>query len=169
MREITVRDVQLDQLEPGLQRTLRCVDERVLDFLDLRSRKRLGVRESFEGYRSGPTGCQPPCSSGDDAVTFPRRIVDALRPACASWIAGTAPCALMNRAIRASGSMCLSSQMPMSSGEIRPRASTAVASTITMPAPPTAREPRCTRCQSFASHRRTNTGTSAKCRCDCGR
>ncbi len=33
---------------------------------------------------------------------------------------------------------------------MRPRASTAVASTITSPAPPTAREPRWTRCQSLA-------------------
>src|SRR5271167_663914 len=39
--------------------------------------------------------------------------------------------------------------MPLSAGVIRPSGDTAVASTITRPAPPTAREPRCTRCQSF--------------------
>src|SRR5450755_3377301 len=40
--------------------------------------------------------------------------------------------------------------MPRSPGEMRPRGSTAVASAITAPAPPTARLPRCTRCQSPA-------------------
>ena len=39
--------------------------------------------------------------------------------------------------------------MPLSAGLIRPSGETAVASTITSPAPPTAREPRCTKCQSF--------------------
>src|SRR6185369_12968673 len=38
--------------------------------------------------------------------------------------------------------------MPLSAGEMRPSGETAVASTITSPAPPTARLPRCTRCQS---------------------
>ena len=33
---------------------------------------------------------------------------------------------------------------------MRPRASTALASTMTSPAPPAARAPRCTRCQSLA-------------------
>ena len=47
--------------------------------------------------------------------------------------------------------MCSSFQMPMSYGEMRPRASTAVASMQTSPAPPTARLPRCTRCQSLAN------------------
>src|SRR5687768_8484707 len=40
--------------------------------------------------------------------------------------------------------------MPRSAGEIRPSAVTAAASVITSPAPPTARLPRCTRCQSLA-------------------
>ena len=53
--------------------------------------------------------------------------------------------------MRASGSMCSSFQMPASAGEMRPRASTAVASIITRPAPPTARLPRWTRCQSLAN------------------
>src|SRR3954453_7566358 len=38
--------------------------------------------------------------------------------------------------------------MPASCGEIRPSGTTAVASLITRPAPPRAKEPRCTRCQS---------------------
>ncbi len=36
-------------------------------------------------------------------------------------------------------------------GVIRPSGETAVASAITSPAPPTAREPRWTKCQSFAT------------------
>ena len=63
---------------------------------------------------------------------------------------GTAPCASMNRLIRASGSICASFHSPASCGVMRPSAVTAVASQITSAAPPTAREPRCTRCQSFA-------------------
>jgi hypothetical protein len=44
--------------------------------------------------------------------------------------------------------MCASLQIPVSPWVIRPRPSTAVASTNTMPAPPCANLPRCTRCQS---------------------
>ncbi len=43
---------------------------------------------------------------------------------------------------------CLSVQMPLSLGLIWPSGLTAVASTMTRPAQPTARLPRCTRCQS---------------------
>ena len=57
----------------------------------------------------------------------------------------------MNRVIRASGSTCASLQMPRSCGLIRPSGRTAVASVITSPAPPTARLPRWTMCQSFAN------------------
>ena len=53
--------------------------------------------------------------------------------------------------MRVSGSMCSSFQMPASAGEMRPRASTAAASVITRPAPPTARLPWWTRCQSVAN------------------
>ena len=52
--------------------------------------------------------------------------------------------------MRYSGSMCLSAHIPASPGDILPLASTAVASAITSPAPPTAREPRFTKCQSVA-------------------
>ena len=41
--------------------------------------------------------------------------------------------------------------MPLSNGDMRPSGETAVASTITRAAPPTARLPRCTRCQSVGS------------------
>src|SRR5437016_3691395 len=46
--------------------------------------------------------------------------------------------------------MCSSFHRPRSAYEIRPRGSTAVASVKTRPAPPTARLPRCTKCQSLA-------------------
>src|SRR4051812_10162328 len=46
-------------------------------------------------------------------------------------------------------SACSSSQMPVSQGLIRPSGTTAVDSVITSPAPPMARLPRCTRCQSL--------------------
>ena len=75
----------------------------------------------------------------------------AFRPACASCMPGTAPCAATNCAIRASISTWRSSQMPRSCGLMRPRGSIAVASVGTSPAPPTARDPRCTRCQSVAN------------------
>src|SRR5262245_60069903 len=64
---------------------------------------------------------------------------------------GTAPCPFMKRLIRASGSRCFSAQIPASPGVIRPSGETAVASAITSPAPPTAREPRWTKCQSVAT------------------
>ena len=76
------------------------------------------------------------------------RAMLALRPACASWMAGSAPCERTNSAMRASPATWVSSQMPVSPCVMRPRASTAVASTNTMPAPPWANLPRCTRCQS---------------------
>ena len=53
--------------------------------------------------------------------------------------------------MRASGSICCSPQMPMSPAEMRPSRVTAVASTMISAAPPTARLPRCTRCQSLAN------------------
>jgi hypothetical protein len=53
--------------------------------------------------------------------------------------------------MRAIGSMCLSAQIPASPGVILPSYETAVASPITKLAPPTAREPRCTKCQSVAT------------------
>src|SRR5687768_15043971 len=72
----------------------------------------------------------------------------ALRPACASWMAGTAPWPFRKEAILRKPAMWASSQMPVSPCVMRPRFSTAVASTNTAPAPPCANLPRCTRCQS---------------------
>src|SRR5438477_2923806 len=110
-----------------------------------------GTRQpSVNGIGLAPTTVQPPSRSATGFPPSHGADVLPLRPACASWMPGTAPCASTNRAIRASGSAWASLHKPMSSGEMRPRGSTAVASTNTAPAPPTARDPRWTRCQSVA-------------------
>src|SRR5665213_1180029 len=57
----------------------------------------------------------------------------------------------MNATHRASISTCSSCQIPRSCGEIRPSLVTAFASVMTSAAPPTARLPKCTRCQSVAN------------------
>ena len=61
-----------------------------------------------------------------------------------------APCPCANSTICASFAMCSSFQMPRSPGEMRPSGVTAEASRVTRPAPPWARAPRWTRCQSVA-------------------
>src|SRR4029079_10130087 len=55
----------------------------------------------------------------------------------------------MNSATRLHAAACAFDQMPASHGVMRPSGVTPLASTHTMPAPPTARLPRCTKCQSF--------------------
>ena len=72
-------------------------------------------------------------------------------PAWASWIPGIEPSDVMTELIRSKAFAWVSFQRPVSAGEIRPSGVTAVASTITSPAPPTALLPRCTRCQSFGT------------------
>src|SRR4051794_21184908 len=66
-------------------------------------------------------------------------------------MAAALPCDRTKRTILARPSMCRSLQIPRSAGEIRPSAVTAVASVMVSAAPPAARDPRCTRCQSFAN------------------
>jgi hypothetical protein len=61
---------------------------------------------------------------------------------------GTAPWFSTKRTMRAKASACSSFHRPRHQGVMRPRGSICVASVNTMPAPPTAREPRWTRCQS---------------------
>jgi hypothetical protein len=61
--------------------------------------------------------------------------VDALRPACASWIPTFAACVCAKLATRLSGAICVSVQSPASSGEMRPSGTTAVASMTMPPAP----------------------------------
>ena len=111
-----------------------------------------GSRRPGYGEADGPTGVQPPSAS----ATPPRcsvkpEYVDALRPACASWMPAVAPWPCTKSTIRAQAACCSSFQIPVSSGEILPSGTTAVASLITRPAPPRAKEPRWTRCQSFGT------------------
>ncbi len=73
----------------------------------------------------------------------------ALRPAWASCTAGTAPRASMKRVIGFQAAAWPSCHSPVSAGEILPSGDTALASAITTAAPPTARLPRWTRCQSL--------------------
>ena len=61
--------------------------------------------------------------------------VDALRPACASWIPTFTACVCAKSTTRLSGAICVSAQSPASSGEMRPSGTTAVASTTMAPAP----------------------------------
>ena len=85
------------------------------------------------------------------ALPYQGRCMLALRPAWASWIAGTAPWARRNAAMRCSGATWASFHRPRSPWVMRPSATTAVASVMTMPAPPCANLPRWTRCQSLAT------------------
>jgi hypothetical protein len=78
------------------------------------------------------------------------RCMPALRPAWASWTPAAAPWPFTKAAMRASGAMWLSDQMPRSPWVMRPSGSTAVASVKTTLAPPTAKRPYCTMCQSLA-------------------
>jgi hypothetical protein len=52
---------------------------------------------------------------------------------------------------------CSSFQRPVSCGEMRPSGLTAVASLTMRPAPPMAKAPRCTRCQSVGTPSRSST------------
>ncbi len=98
----------------------------------------VGHGASPRARSASPTG-PPPCQG---------RWVEAFRPAWASWIAGAAPLALRKSATLPRARACSSFQMPTSPWLIRPSAVTPVASTNTAPAPPRAKRPRWTRCQS---------------------
>ena len=103
----------------------------------------------------GPTsgqGFSPIAISGAPSGPLPSkaRCDEPLRPAWPSCIAGTAPCALMKRASRCTGSICASDQSPRSPWVMRPSRITLVTSVKISPKPPTAKRPSCTICQSFA-------------------
>ena len=144
MEQIAVSRVDLDNLETGRQRRRVAASNAATTLSMPASSNGTGSGSPSEkGIGLGPTTVQPP-SSGvlSLAPPFQGKSQLAFRPAWASWMAGTAPWDRTNRAIRASGLVCLSSQIPMSPGVIRPSRTTAVASTITSATPPTARLPR---------------------------
>ena len=101
-----------------------------------------GCGQSPKGTALGANVCQPPCSSLRGLPPRQGTSVEAFRPACASWMAARAPCDLMKEAMGSKARACSSDQRPVSPGEMRPSGETAVASTQTSPAPPTARLPR---------------------------
>src|SRR5262249_30862475 len=83
------------------------------------------------------------------SIPFQRSRVEPLRPACASCRAiraGLAACT--NSTMRFQATTCSGLYMPVQPGVIRPSRLTSVISATTRAAPPTAREPRFTRCQS---------------------
>ena len=83
---------------------------------------------------------------------FHDRSVEALRPAWASCMPGwAAPKSLKNFTMRAKASSCSSVSSAVHPGDMRPMASTAVASANTSPAPDTENCPKCIRCQSVGT------------------
>lgn len=75
--------------------------------------------------------------------------VEPLRPACPSCMQIFAALQRCTKStIRRQAATCSGRYSPAQPGEIRPSADTSVISVITSPAPPMARLPRCTRCQS---------------------
>ncbi len=104
-----------------------------------------GKYGSGDADRSG----QFPSGSGSSIPSHMRR-VEPLRPAWASWSAIRAPVWRWTKStIRRQASTCSGLYMPVQPGLMRPSRLTSVISAMTRPAPPTARLPRCTRCQSF--------------------
>ena len=120
--------------------------------------RRWGPRASSR--RASWAGIGAPPSQG--------RCVEAFRPACASCMPATAPCAWMKRTMRSSGAMCSSFQMPRSCG----RDAAAVLHGASPPSSPAPRRPRrgCPGGRSasrWRSRPRSSTGTWARRRCGC--
>ena len=155
IKQIPVRRVDFHDLRPGIQRPPGCRGESVHDALDsLRVELLRLLAALVEWNRARCVNGRPaPVCRGQRRVTLLHGELDAplARPACASCIPGTAPCSSMKRNICESFLLCASLQIPRSSGLMRPSGSTAAASVNTSPAPPTARLPRWTRCQSLAN------------------
>ena len=106
------------------------------------------VAPATKGMALGATVCHPPSCGAIGLPPSHGRWLDALRPAWASWIPGTAPHAVITAASRVSSAWCGAFHSPRQPGVIRPIAETCVASVNTIPAPPAARAPRCWICQS---------------------
>ena len=96
---------------------------------------------------------QPPCSAAISWPPFQGVALEALRPACASWIktgvAGAKARARLNLSFKAAS--VRSSQRPKHAGVIRPSGVTPVASMMNKAAPLLSKLPQCIKCQSVAS------------------
>src|SRR5712664_543722 len=91
---------------------------------------------------------QLPLSSGWSMRSQPSW-VDPLRPECPSCMHSFAfEFEWQNSTMRLKASRCASFHRPLSPGEMRASDDGQVISTYTSPAPPIARLPRCTKCQS---------------------
>ena len=111
--------VQLEQSEAGGVRAPGGRARTLDDVADLGGAELARhVQPSSKGSALGATGCQPP-SSGASGLPLPGRGVRPLRPACASWMPGTAPCARGSERC-AAGLDVRVLQMPESSGLMRP-------------------------------------------------
>ena len=152
MDQIAVRGVDLDDVEAGVERA-RARRRRTRRRSSAMSADGRARAASDSSARTARRSGRPAASRRRSRRTAPPpshgRAVLALRPACASWMPASVRCSWMKRTMRASPATCASSQMPRSCGLMRPSAVTAVASVNTSAAPPTARLPRWTKCQSF--------------------
>ena len=99
----------------------------------------------------GAISGQFPSGSGSSSPSQSTQ-VEPFRPACESWIPILASLSRCTKStIRRHPPTWAGRYIPAHPGEIRPSRLTSVISVITSPAPPIARLPRWTRCQSFGS------------------
>jgi len=153
MQQITVRALELDRIEPepggspcrlhesvtnGGEPAVIEGDRRILAFCEGDGRGRHRLPAAILARPDLPTAFHGVC-------------VDALRPACASWMAiGMSEYRRTVSTTLPSAFSVSADQSPRSSGLILPSGNTAVASMIRSPAPESARLPRWIRCQSVA-------------------
>ena len=104
------------------------------------------------GKALGATVGQPPSAGESNMPPFQGAALDALRPAWLSWMhTGTAGAKRRARCrLSLKAAAVASSHKPKQPGLMRPTAETAVASKVTMPAPPLSSWVQCAKCQSLA-------------------
>ena len=152
VQQVAVRRVDLDHAEPGAERAAAAASKAATMPSIPASSSGTGTGSpSLNGIGLGPTTVQPP-SSG----VFRRRLPSTAGRNWPCGRRGRAGCPRRPPGCGRTGRSgpgarrASSPQMPRSPGVIRPSRVTAVASTMTSAAPPTARLPRWTRCQSSA-------------------
>ena len=154
MQQVAVRGVDLERVEAEALGTLRrrARNRRGSSARPAASSAAGGSSPSLCGTADGATARQLPGSPS--GICFPPSQgarLEALRPAWASCIASLiGEWARTASRTRASAASLASLYRPRSVGVIRPSGETAVASTISIAAPDSARWPRWIRCQSVA-------------------